>query len=532
MAILGAGAITIPIYPSNTSDDVAYILNHSEARVLILEDEQQCRKIADIQSQLPKLEKLILLNARPEQSSQEATSSIDAISLTALREAGKIEEGKNPTRFETYLREAEPKDVISVVYTSGTTGTPKGALITHDNMVSVMEDCVVALSAFSESGSEVILSFLPFSHILGKVESMMGYTFGWQQAFAENLDKLLINMKEIKPTILVSVPRTFEKASNKVQQSVNSASFIKKKLFHWAMAVGRKYYGSIWKKQLPAPRVVAEYLLAKQLVFNQITEAFGGRLGYVICGGAPLSRELGEFFQIAGIKILEGYGLTETCGPVSVNTPDNLRFGTVGRPLVEVSARVADDGEIEIRSRKLFAGYYKNPEKTQAAMNDGWFKTGDIGFIDDEGFIHITDRKRDIIVTSGGKNVAPQKIESLAQAHSWINQIIPIGDKRPYLVALLTLNREEVIQLASEKGILFSEYAELIKNQKIIMLTQHAVDEINSKLAQFETIKKFMVLPNEFTVASGELTPSLKVKRRVIEERYASQIQTLYEGNT
>jgi long-chain acyl-CoA synthetase len=263
--------------------------------------------------------------------------------------------------------------------------------------------------------------------------------------------------------------------------------------------------------------------LAKQLVFSKISDAFGGKLRFAICGGAPLQKELGEFFQIAGIKILEGYGLTETAGPVTVNTPDEPRFGTVGRPMAEVSLRIADDGEIEIRSRKVFLGYYPNAEAER-----GWFKTGDIGFLDDDGFLHITSRKKDIVVTSGGKNIAPQKIEALMDANPLINQMVVLGDRRPYLVALFTLNREKVIQFAAERNVLFSEYSELVKNPKITALIQQAIDQTNRSLAPYETIKKFMILAEDFTVEGGELTPSLKLKRRVVEANYKAQIDSLY----
>jgi long-chain acyl-CoA synthetase len=526
MAILGARAITVPVYPSNTAEDSAYILNHSEAKVLIAEDRSLMEKILSLRENdpgaLPHLQRVVCIVSQDESQS-----------LASLKRAGKTEEAKNPSLFDSNLEQAVPSDVLSIVYTSGTTGIPRGALITHDNMVSVLEDANAVLSGFMDSETETILSFLPTSHILGKWESMAGYSFGWTQAFAESLDKLLLNINEVRPTILISVPRTFEKAYSKIQSTVSHSSFMNKRLFAWAVKAGRNYYSAIWKKQLPKAVDFAEYMLAKQLVFSKVTKAFGGRLRYVVCGGAPLSRDLGEFFQIAGIKILEGYGLTETCGPISVNTPEDVRYGTVGRPLADVSVRIAADGEIEIHSRKVFAGYFKGPEETQAAFDghgaERWFKTGDVGFIDDDGFIHVTDRKKDLIITSGGKNVAPQRIESLAKFNSWINQIVVIGDRRPYLVALITLNREEVIKAASEKGTLFSEYAELICNPKTIAMTQSMVDQVNSHLPKFETLKKFMILPGEFTVASGELTPSLKVKRKVVESRYKAEIETLYE---
>jgi len=468
---------------------------------------------------IPGVEKIILID--PSAKSSEKT-------LSQLKELGRMEESKKPRLFESNLEAALPSDLISIVYTSGTTGIPKGAMITHANMASVLDDALVILSNFSEPESETVLSFLPFSHIFGKVESIAVHVFGWKQAFAEDIDKLLTHLTEIRPTIILCVPRTFEKAYQRVQAQLSESSYVTKRLYQWGLEVGRRYHEVIREKKMPSPRQFAEYGLAKKLVFSRISDAFGGRLRFAICGGAPLPKELGEFFLIAGIKILEGYGLTETCGPVAFNTPDGPRFGTVGRPMSEVSARIADDGEIEIQSQKVFPGYYQAPEETRAVMDDGWFKTGDVGFIDDDGFLHITDRKKDLIVTSGGKNIAPQKMESAAKSHQLIHQMVVVGDRRPYVAALITLNREQLIRFASEKQILFSEYAELIRNPKIVALMQKVIDDLNRSLAQYETIKKFTILPDDFTVEKGELTPSLKLKRRVIETRYHQEIQGLY----
>jgi long-chain acyl-CoA synthetase len=519
MAILGARAISVAIYPSSTLDDVAYILNNSGAKFLIAENEMQLEKIHSLQNysgnnSIPFLEKVVIID--PFQGMKFPL-------LADLKIKGREEEIKQPKLFENNLAAAQPSDLIAIAYTSGTTGVPKGAMLTHDNMVSVLEDALAIFSNFSEPESEVVLSFLPFSHIFGKVESVATHIFGWKQAFAEDLDKLLTYLTEVKPTMLLCVPRTFEKAYERVQNRLQESSIVTKKLYSWGLEVGKRYHETVREKKLPKPKDFAEYALAKQLVFSKISDAFGGRLRFAICGGAPLQKELGEFFQIAGIKILEGYGLTETAGPVTVNTPDDPRFGTVGRPMAEVSLRIAEDGEIEIRSRKVFSGYYPNAEAER-----GWFKTGDIGFLDDDGFLHITNRKKDIVVTSGGKNIAPQKIEALMDANPLINQMVVLGDRRPYLVALLTLNREKVIQFASERNVLFSEYSELVKNPKIIALIQQAVDQTNRSLAPYETIKKFMILAEDFTVEGGELTPSLKLKRRVVEAHYKSQIDSLY----
>jgi len=523
MAVLGAKAISVPIYPSSTLEDIAYVLNNSGSRFICVENEQLLEKIQALtlgsSNLIPGVEKIILID--PSAKSSEKT-------LSQLKELGRMEESKKPRLFESNLEAALPSDLISIVYTSGTTGIPKGAMITHANMASVLDDALVILSNFSEPESETVLSFLPFSHIFGKVESIAVHVFGWKQAFAEDIDKLLTHLTEIRPTIILCVPRTFEKAYQRVQAQLSESSYVTKRLYQWGLEVGRRYHEVIREKKMPSPRQFAEYGLAKKLVFSRISDAFGGRLRFAICGGAPLPKELGEFFLIAGIKILEGYGLTETCGPVAFNTPDGPRFGTVGRPMSEVSARIADDGEIEIQSQKVFPGYYQAPEETRAVMDDGWFKTGDVGFIDDDGFLHITDRKKDLIVTSGGKNIAPQKMESAAKSHQLIHQMVVVGDRRPYVAALITLNREQLIRFASEKQILFSEYAELIRNPKIVALMQKVIDDLNRSLAQYETIKKFTILPDDFTVEKGELTPSLKLKRRVIETRYHQEIQGLY----
>jgi long-chain acyl-CoA synthetase len=533
MAILGAGAVTVPIYASNTPEDVVHIAAHSEARVAIIEDAKQLQKILDRRLEkpncLPKLEKIIVIEpSAMALAANQQDAAKDVMTIHALKELGRREEARSPDRFEANLTQARPEDLITICYTSGTTGLPKGAMITHDNMMSVLEDALSAITRFTKPEAEVVLSFLPFSHILGKVESMAIYTFGWRQAYAENLDKLMANIAEIQPTVIFTVPRIFEKAFNRINATVDSGSDTKRKLFKWAFQVGRQYYKSIWAHKKPPFTDTAEYTLAKTLVFNKVAQRFGGKLRFAICGGAPLPREIGEFFQIVGIKILEGYGLTETTAPVTLNLPDDPRFGVVGRPLPEVQIKVAEDGEILVNSRKVFKGYYKMPEETALALEDGWFHTGDIGHLDEDGFLHITDRKKDLIITSGGKNVAPQKIENLAKSQKLISQFVAHGDRRNFLTALVTLDRDQIIKYASESQILFSEYSELVKNPKIIGLVQKTIDDVNKQLASFETIKKFMILPNEFTIESGELTPSLKVKRSFVNKLYKSELDSMY----
>lgn len=532
-AILGASAITVPIYASNIPDDVLYILNHADAKVAFVEDAKQLQKILEKRLEkpdcLPRLEKIIVIEASAMSlAARHQNATKDVITLKALEELGRREEAKSPSRFDANLMAAKPEDLITICYTSGTTGVPKGAMITHDGLMSVLEDAVAVIHPYIKPEHEVLLSFLPFSHILGKVESMMLHTFGWRQAFAENLDKLMVNIAEIRPTVMCSVPRIFEKAFNRINSVVDSGPESKRKLFAWAMQAGRRYYQAVWDHRAPTFTEKAEYAAAKALVLNKVAQRFGGRLQFAICGGAPLPREIGEFFQIVGIKVLEGYGLTETTAPVSLNLPDDPRFGAVGKPLPEVQIKIGSDGEILIKSRKVFKGYYKMPKETEETLTEGWFHTGDIGHLDAEGFLHITDRKKDLIVTSGGKNIAPQKIENLARSQKIFSQFVVHGDRRHYLTALVTLDQDQVIKYASENQILFSEYSELIKNPKILALVQRTIDELNQQLANFETIKKFVILPADFTIESGELTPSLKVKRGLVNKRYRSELDSMY----
>jgi long-chain acyl-CoA synthetase len=533
MAILGARAVTVPIYASNIPDDVSYIAAHSDARVIILEDAKQLQKVLEKRLEkpdcMPKVEKIIVIEPSAmalAASHQDAAKHV--MTMQALKELGRRQEALDPDRFERNLLDASPEDPITLCYTSGTTGTPKGVIITQDNIMSVMEDAVAAVGQFTAPSGETVLSFLPFSHVLGKVESLAIYTFGWRQVFAENLDKLMANIGDARPTILFAVPRIFEKAYNRIHAAVDSSPEVKRKLFAWALGVGKQYYKSVWARQKPSFAISAEYALAKTLVFNKIANRFGGKLKFAVCGGAPLPREIAEFFQITGVRILEGYGLTETSAPVTLNLPDDIRFGTVGRPLPEVQVKIAEDGEILFNSRKVFKGYYKMPEESAAALDHGWLRTGDIGHLDSDGFLHITDRKKDLIVTSGGKNVAPQKIENLAKAHKLISQFVVHGDRRHFLTALVSLDREQIIKYATDHAILFSEYSELVKHPKILALVQKVIDEVNRQLASFETIKKFVILPNEFTIENGELTPSLKVKRGFVNKRYKNELDSMY----
>lgn len=524
MATLGARAITVPIYASNTAQDTAYIINHSEAKIVFVEDDKQLQKVLEIRKELPGVSHIVVFEP---QVNAALAQSKDVLSLEALKQLGKRDLERKGSAFEDNLKQAKPEDILTICYTSGTTGLPKGVVLTFDNLSSILEDVQKVISAHV-SDQDVMLSFLPISHIFGKVESMLVYHFGWRVYYAESIEKLFFNIAEAKPTLLFAVPRIFEKAYNKITTAAHEGSALKQKIFKWAVASGRAYYGKIWKGKAPHLVEKMSYEVARKLVFSKIHQKFGGRIRYCIAGGAPLPKEIAEFMQTVGMTILEGYGLTETCAPVTLNTPDNYRFGTIGKPLPEVTLKIAKDGEILVRSRKVFREYFKNPEATAEALSDGWFCTGDIGTIDDDGYVKITDRKKDLIITSGGKNIAPQKLENLLKTQRFISQAVVVGDRRNYLATLLVLEREDVIKYARENNILFSEYSGLVRNEKILKLAQRAIDNVNQQLATFESIKRFSILTEDFSVQTGELTPSLKVKRAFVTKKYKSLIDDLY----
>jgi long-chain acyl-CoA synthetase len=527
MAIIGAAAVPVPIYPSLLADEVTHILDHSESKVAIVEDSTQLGKVLENRERLGKLEKIVVIDPS---AMVLAASRKEVVSLTALREIGRREEAKNPGRFESNLMSARPEDLLTICYTSGTTGTPKGAMITHDNMMSVLEDCAKLLSPHVTPENETLLTFLPFSHMLGRVEEMATYVFGWRSCFNDSAPRLMSNLAEVRPTLLFAVPRAFEKAFARVKEVLDDGTVAQRRISSWAVETGYRYYSALWAKKSPSIKDFTGYQAARSLVFRRVLTAFGGRLRFAICGGAPLSKEIGQFFQILGIQILEGYGLTETCAPVAVNTPEQLKFGTVGRPLPEVSMKIAEDGEVLVKSRKVFAGYYKMPEETAQVLSGGWLHTGDIGNFDSEGYLSITDRKKDLIVMSTGKNVAPQKIENLLKLQKFISQAVVFGDRKSYLTALITLDRDLTMEYANQQQILFSDYSSLLNNPKIQSLIQKMVDDVNLKLPSFEMIRKFIILPEDFSVEGGQLTPSLKVKRQLISDRYQRELESLYSS--
>lgn len=517
LAILGLGAITVPIYQSSTSEDISFILTDSQAKVLICESPGVLKKLQPILREMKSIEHVICFEPTE-------PSSGTCISLDELQEKGKAALKLSPTLYELAVEELTQEDTATLIYTSGTTGRPKGVVLTHMQALSEVADAFPLLGVTSRDRS---LSFLPYAHVLGRIEIWGHALIGYTMAFARSIDKMKDDLTDVKPTILIAVPRVFEKIYNGILAQAE-ISPVRAKVFHWAIGVGREI--SLFKvNKQPVPIDVAlRYQLARRLVFNAISERLGGQLRFAVCGGAPMSQAIAEFFHAAGLLILEGYGLTETTAAISVNTPFDYRFGSVGKAVGEVKIRIAEDGEVLIQSKKVMKGYYNDPEATSRTIVDGWFHTGDIGELSPEGYLKITDRKKDLIKTAGGKYVAPQRLEGLLKANRFISQVHIHGDQKKYVVALLTLNYDSVEKYAEENGIETKSREALVESPKIKDLIRKAVADANSQLASFESIKNFALLPKDFTVESGELTPSLKIKRKVVDEHYREVIDRLY----
>lgn len=517
-AAMGVHAVVISVYQNNTPADVEYILNNSETRVLILENEALLRVWDEVQPKCPSVEFIILMEAPKNKTAP------NVFSWAQIEEKGRETLKKNPAAFEDLCRSQKMSDTATLLYTSGTTGLPKGVVITHTQIISEISE---AFPIFGVDDTDVSLTFLPYAHILGRIEHWAHAYMGYTMAFAESVEKVRSNLAEIEPTFLISVPRIFEKVYAAISTQID-ASPVKKRLFTWAMGVGRRITELKLTHQTIPLELLATYELAQRLVLNKIKLAFGRRLRFAISGGAPLASDISSFFHAAGVLILEGYGLTETTAAITVNTPFNYKFGSVGRAIGDVELKIAEDGEILVRSHKVMKEYYKNPEATAEVMTDGWFHTGDIGQILQGGDLKITDRKKDLIKTAGGKYVAPQKIEGLLKLSPMVTQALIAGDQKKYIVALLTVDPIYLQALAKERGESFSDWKELIPRPWVQDIVRDHIAETNADLASYESIKRFLILPVEFTIEGGELTPSLKVKRKILTQRYQKEIDSLY----
>ena len=507
LAILSVGAATVPIYTTLTPQEIEHILRDSGARLLFASNPELMGKIVHLQKELDL--KIILFDAPYRVSGPRVWWLGELLGLGIT--AHPAQKAALPERRQ----KIQANDLASIIYTSGTTGLPKGVMLTHDNFLS---NCRAVQKSFPMGEADLTLSFLPLSHVF---ERMAGYYFvlsvGATIAYAEGLETVAENLLEIHPTVITGVPRFYEKMHERVQAAVRSAPKLRQAIFHWALGVGRKRAQRILQGK-PVPVTLGLlHRIADRLVFSKLRQRMGGRIRFCVSGSAPLSKSISEFFYAAGILILEGYGLTETSPVIAVNRPDRFRFGTVGVPLSGVEVRIAEDGEILTRGPHVMRGYFQNSAATAEAIDaEGWFRTGDVGLLSHDGFLTITDRKKDLIKTSGGKMVAPQNLEASLKSDPHIADCVIIGDRRKYLTALIVPNFEKLPK-------------ELAGQPEIFSFLWERVQKMNQTLAPFEQIKKITILPEPFTLGSGELTPTLKVKRRVIAERYASQIEVMYQ---
>ena len=499
-AIMSVGGITVPIYQNTREEDVLFILNNSEAKVLFVEDRRQEEKWLRIAQKTPGVTKVILIEGTPSQENSLSWGQF-------LKASDSLAAKEN---FGDCCRSVERSDTATMIYTSGTTGQPKAVVLSHEQIMSEVEDVVEAIDI---NPMDTSLSFLPYSHVLGRVELWLNTYVGFSMAFAESIERIRLNLKEVRPTVMIGVPRIFEKIYTGILSQVQSHS------------LGQKFFQfSRTLHKIPGGRFFAD-----RLIYSNIREQLGGRLRFAVCGGAPLAKEIAEFFYEIGILLLEGYGLTETTAAVAVNTPTNFEFGTVGKPLGDVEIRFAEDGEILIRSKKVMRGYYKDEESNEKSFVDGFFATGDIGEFSKKGFLKITDRKKDLIKTSGGKFVAPQKIEGLLKLHPLISNVLVHGDQKKYVTVLLTLNPIEAYKFLDPSHGKRSEPEDLSKNPVIHNQVRKILSQVNQNLASHESIKNFAILPKDFSVESGELTPSLKVRRKFCDEKYQDTINRLYD---
>lgn len=520
--ILGIGAVTIPIYQSSIPSEAEYIINNADVKVLFVENQALLEKWRTISYNTTSVEWVIPF---------EVTNSGDSrvIQFSRFLEMGQRKLQESSDFFISSCEDRQRDELATIVYTSGTTGVPKGVMISHEQIMSEIEDVFRVLDV---SENDVSLTFLPFAHIFGRVEHFAHVNVGFTMAYAESIDRIRNGLIDIRPTFIAAVPRIFEKIYNGVISQAESVPS-KKKIFQWALKIGLQVSDArVQKRSLPISTLL-QYQLARKLVFDKLSEKLGGRLRFAISGGAPLSKEIARFFHAANIYVLEGYGLTETTAAVFINSLYDYRFGTVGKAVGDVETKIADDGEILVRSKKVMLGYYKNDEATHEVLSkDGWFATGDIGELTADGFLRITDRKKDLIKTAGGKFIAPQKLENMLKLNKYVSNVLIHGDKRKFVVALITLNFEEINKLADEKNIATRDHAQLAKHPAVREVIRQAVAEVNSQVASYDSIKNFDILPEDFTIESGELTPSLKVRRKFCDKKFAAVIDRLYGADT
>jgi long-chain acyl-CoA synthetase len=515
---LKSGCVSIGIYQTLSGEQAAYILKDSSARCLFIEDQSQIDKIAPYLTDLPDLKWIVGWDGTVKGS--------NVIAFKEFLDKGQTALDRNPQCLNQIETRINPDDIAIIIYTSGTTGPPKGACLTHKNFLAELNATDVV---DQENIGDIMMFFLPLSHVGERIAQFLRISRGITGAYVGDIKKILDDIKEIRPTFFGSVPRIFEKAYARIQSQVDSAPPSKQKIFYWAKNIGREVSRKIQAGQPIPLGLQFKYKLADILVLKKIREIFGGRVRYFLSSAAPIAVEIIEFFHACGMVILEGYGQTEVSCFCTLNTPEAFRFGSVGKALPGVDLKIADDGEIMVKGDIVFKGYLNQPELTQKTLtHDGWIYTGDIGKLDADGFLWITGRKKDIIITSGGKNVTPSNIENMLMSHPLIEYALVHGDRRKFLTALISLSPENLPSWAEANGFMGLHYEQITQLDAVKQEIQKAVNETNKHLANFETIKKFIILPKPLEIESGELTPTMKVRRNIVEQRYMKMLDELY----
>ncbi|HEX3173372.1 MAG TPA: long-chain fatty acid--CoA ligase [Solirubrobacterales bacterium] len=513
-AALSVGAVVVPIYQTNSPEECQYVLENSDAKVVVVEDDEQLAKIREVRGSLPLLEQVVRMTG----------NSDDAISLDDLAARG---DGRDAAEWERRWSAVVPEDICTFIYTSGTTGPPKGCVISHGNYRAML-NMVNATSTIEDN--DLTYLYLPLAHSFALLIQLGSFDLGATIAYWERDPlKIMPNLAEVKPTYFPSVPRIFEKIYTAATSGMEKQGGLKKAIFDWSIRVGEKVRSKERAGREPGFLLRKQYGFADKQVLSKIRGLFGGRLRLAVSGAAPISPEILRFFDAAGVLVLEGWGMTETSTAATISSPDDFRIGTIGKPFPGCEVKIAEDGEILVKGPNVFQGYYKNEEATRETIVNGWLHTGDLGAIDEDGFIRITGRKKDIIITAGGKNITPANLETEIKQHPLVSQCVVVGDRRPYLVALVTLDPEEAAAYAQEHG-LPEDPAQLASNPDVRAAIETHLAKVNEKFARVEQVKKIAILPHDLSQENGELTPTLKVKRAVVADKHQGEIEKLYAG--
>src|SRR3954447_18041254 len=511
-AALSAGATVVPIYQTNSPEECQYVLENSDAKVVVVEDDEQMEKVRRVRDQLPLLEHVIRMTGTSE----------DAISFDELEARGAR---RDPSEWEARWRSVTPEDICTFIYTSGTTGPPKGCVISHGNYRAMLD--MVNQTSVIEEGDLTYL-YLPLAHSFALLIQFGSFDLGTTIAYWERDPlKIMPNLGELHPTYFPSVPRIFEKIYTTATSAMDKEGGLKKAIFNWSIEVGKKMREAERSGRNPGFLLRRQYEFADRKVLSKIRGLFGGKIRLAVSGAAPINPDILRFFDAAGVLVLEGWGMTETSTAATISSEEDFKVGTIGKPFPGCEIKIADDGEILVKGPNVFQGYYKNEEATRETIVDGWLHTGDIGEIDEDGFIKITGRKKDIIITAGGKNITPANLENEIKQHPLVSQCVVVGDRKPYLVALVTLDPEDAIAYAKEQG-LSEDPAELASDEGVRKAIEAHVEEINEKFARVEQVKKIAILKQDLSQESGELTPTLKVKRAVVTSKHEPEIEQLY----